>query len=65
MYGKVVLIPYSCITASSTKMLSLGLVGVGRLWAYTVLSCLGVNLLSNSVFIPIASTDVEQKLSDT
>ena len=54
LYGNVVMMPYSCINASSTIRSSLRLVGVGSLCAYTGSLCFGVSLILNSVFMPIS-----------
>ena len=54
LYGSVVMMPYSCIRVSSTRRSSFRLVGVGRLCAYTGSSCLGVNLILKSVFMPMS-----------
>ena len=53
--GRVVMIPYLCISANSTVRSSLRLMGTGRLCVYTGLSFLGVRHTLNWLFIPMSS----------
>ena len=53
--GRVVIIPYLCISASSTVRSSLRLMGTGRLCVYTGWSFLGDRQTLNWVFIPMSS----------
>ena len=54
LYGSVMMIQNSCISANSTRRSSFRLVGVGRLCAYTGSSCLGVSLILKSVLMPMS-----------
>ena len=51
----VVIIPSSCCNASWTSISPLRLVSVGRLCAQTGSSCLGLNLILNSLLMPMSS----------
>ena len=51
---RFVMIPYRCISASSTVRSSLRLLGTGRLWVFTGLSFLGVRHTLNWVLIPMS-----------
>ena len=50
--GNVVMMPYLCSRASSTRMSSLRLIGAGRLWLWAGLLSKGVSCTLNSVLIP-------------
>ena len=52
---RVVIMPYLCMSASSTVRSSLRFIGTGRLCVYTGLSSCGVRLTLNCVFILISS----------
>ena len=52
--GKNVIIPYLCISASSTIRSFFRWIGIGRLWLYTTLSSFGLSFTLNSVFIPLS-----------
>ena len=53
--GNVVNIPYFGCNASSTSISSLRFVGVGRFCVQTDSLCLRVNLILNSLSIPLSS----------
>ena len=55
LYGNVVIIPYSCVSAIFTNKSSFKFVAEGKLWAETGSSCLGVNFILTSVLIPMSS----------
>ena len=52
--GKVVMIPYLCMSANSTVISSLRLMGVGRFWLLAGLSSFGVSFTLNSRFMPMS-----------
>ena len=52
--GKVVMIPYLCSRANSTRMSFLRLIGAGRLWIKAGLISKGVSCTLNSVLIPMS-----------
>ena len=53
--GRVVIMPYLCNMANSTKMSSFRLIGAGRLWLYAEELSLSVNFTLNSSFMPISN----------
>ena len=52
--GNVVMMPYLCRKASSTRITPLRLIGVGRLWLYAGLLSKRVSCTLNSVLIPMS-----------
>ena len=53
--GRVVMMPYLCNMASSTKMSSFRFIGAGRLWLQAGESSSGVNFTLNSSFMPMSN----------